>query len=205
MTNRGTSSVESVPLSELVTIKAGYPFRGSIRLIADGKVKAVQAKDIGELGELNTSNLITTDLSGKRKADWLEKGDVLFNSKGQRMLACCINEDLEQTTCAPSIFLMRLKPSYKSRLSSAFLAWQLNQEPIQNYFKRSAEGSLQIAIRRDVLAATKIVLPSFDEQSTIASLYLASIHERQLLNQLIDNRQQQLTALARDLVKRTTN
>lgn len=205
MTNRSASSVDSVPLSELVTIKAGYPFRGSIRLIPDGKVKAVQAKDIGELGELNTNNLITTDLTGIRCADWLEKGDVLFNSKGHRMLACYIAEDLGQTTCSPSIFLMRLKPAYQGKVNPAFLAWQLNQEPTQNYFKRSAEGSFQIAIRRDVLAAANIALPSLSEQNTIASLYQASIKEHQLLHQLIGNRQRQLTALARDLVKRTTN
>lgn len=202
MTNSTAYSVESVPLSELVIIKAGYPFRSSIRLIPDGKIKAVQAKDIGALGELNTRDLITTDLTGRRKADWLKKGDVLFNSKGHRMLACYINEDMGQTTCSPSLFLMRLKPAYKGKINPAFLAWQLNQEPVQNYFKRSAEGSLQIALRKDVLAATTIVLPCHSEQNTIASLYQAAIKEHQLLQQLIENRQAQLTALARDLVIR---
>lgn len=74
----GVSSSTLVTLSDLVTIQAGYPFRGTIRDIPSGSVKAVQAKDISELGELIYSDLIVTDLTGKREPDWLKKGDILF-------------------------------------------------------------------------------------------------------------------------------
>ena len=60
-----------VTLSELVIIQAGYPFRGAIQNIPTGSVKAVQAKDISELGVLCCDDLIVTELSGKREADWL--------------------------------------------------------------------------------------------------------------------------------------
>ncbi|MGL5667360.1 MAG: hypothetical protein ACRDD9_14645, partial [Shewanella sp.] len=54
-------------LSELVTIQAGYPFRGAIQAIAGGSVNAVQAKDISEIGELRYRDLIVTELTGKRE------------------------------------------------------------------------------------------------------------------------------------------
>ena len=69
-------SSKFVTLSELVVIQAGYPVRGAIQNIPTGSVKAVQAKDISELGELSCDDLIVTELSGKREADWLKQGDI---------------------------------------------------------------------------------------------------------------------------------
>jgi restriction endonuclease S subunit len=191
-------------LSELVTIQAGYPFRGSIRDVPSGGVKVVQAKDISELGELRADNLITTDLTGKRNADWLQQGNLLFIGKGSKNVACCIDNELSNTTCAPSLFLLRIKLKWKNLVNPQFLAWQLNQTPTQNYFKRGSEGSYQINIRKAVLAATPIVLPEVAEQNIIAKLYAASIKENALLRKLIDNRQRQLSAIAADLIQHSS-
>ena len=186
-------------LSDFLTIQAGYPFRGAIRAIPNGNVKVVQAKDISILGELREDNLITTELTGKRDADWLQFGDLLFIAKGAKHTTCYIDKDLDNTTCAPSLFLLRIKSEWKNRVNSLFITWQLNQSLAQNYFKRSAEGSFQISIRKPVLAATPIVLPGITTQNTIAKLYTASIKENALLHQLINNRQQQLNAIANNL------
>ncbi|MCJ2375552.1 restriction endonuclease subunit S [Vibrio sp. ZSDZ34] len=194
-------TVTSVTLNDCVTIQAGYPFRGAIRAIPSGSVKAVQAKDISPLGELITDDLITTDLTGKRGADWLKQGDVLFSAKGSKHLASYVSKQLESTTCAPSLFLLRVKPQWQEKVNPQFLTWQLNQAPVQTYFKRSAEGSFQISIRKPVLAATPIALPDIETQNTIAKLYEASIKENALLHKLINNRQQQLNAIASDLIQ----
>ena len=191
-------------LADLFSIQAGYPFRGAIQEILNGSVKAVQAKDISDLGELRKDNLIVTNLTGKRDADWLQRGDLLFSAKGAKHTACFIDTDLGNTTCAPSLFLLRVKPQWKNRVNPQFITWQLNQTPVQNYFKRGAEGSFQISIRKPILAATPIVLPDIATQNTIAKLYAASIKENALLHLLINNRQQQLNALARDLIKHSS-
>ncbi|WP_238336678.1 restriction endonuclease subunit S [Vibrio sp. S12_S33] len=191
----------TITLAECVTIQAGYPFRGAIRDIPSGSVRAVQAKDISPLGELQTNDLIVTDLTGKRDADWLQQGDILFSAKGSKHIACYVHEALERTTCAPSLFLLRVKSEWKEKVNPQFLTWQLNQLPAQTYFKRSAEGSFQISIRKPVLAATPIALPTLCKQNTIAKLYEASIKENALLHKLINNRQQQLNAIATDLLK----
>ncbi|MDE1239698.1 restriction endonuclease subunit S [Vibrio aestuarianus] len=190
----------TIALSECVTIQAGYPFRGAIRDIPSGSIRAVQAKDISPLGELQTNDLIVTELTGKRDADWLQQGDILFSAKGSKHLACHVHEALEMTTCAPSLFLLRVKPEWEEKVNPQFLTWQLNQLPAQTYFKRSAEGSFQISIRKPVLAATPIALPTLCKQNIIAKLYAASIKENALLHKLINNRQQQLNAIANDLL-----
>ena len=60
-----------IMLSELMTIQAGYPFRGRISDIPSGILKALQAKDLSELDELREDNLIIPNLTKKRDADWL--------------------------------------------------------------------------------------------------------------------------------------
>lgn len=201
----GITSSKLMTLADLVTIQAGYPFRGAIRSIPSGSVKAVQAKDISELGELLYDDLIVTDLTGKREPDWLKQGDVLFSAKGAKHIASYVDRDLVQTTCAPSLFLLHLKPEWQDAVNPQFLTWQLNQSPAQQYFKRSAEGSFQISIRKPVLAATPIALPDITAQNTIAKLYAASIKENALLHKLINNRQQQLSAIATDLINSSNN
>ncbi|WP_281646278.1 hypothetical protein [Parendozoicomonas sp. Alg238-R29] len=198
-------TARQVALSELVTIQAGYPFRGAIKGNPEGSAKAVQPKDISDLGELLTSNLITTNLTGKRKADWLQQGDILFINKGLRHLACCVTRDMPDTTLAPSLFLLRVTPEYQGTINPEFLTWQINQPPVQRYFKNSAEGSHQISIRKPVLAAAQIALPNIETQNTIAKLYAASIRENALLQKLIVNRQQQLNAIAHDLISQTSD
>ena len=170
-----------VTLSELVIIQAGYPFRGAIQNISTGSVKAVQAKDISELGVLCCDDLIVTELSGKREADWLKQGDILFIAKGATHVASFIDRDLERTTCAPSLFLLHIKPQWLDLVDPLFITWQLNQMPLQQYFQRSAEGSMQISIRKPVLAAAPISLPDLQIQRTIAKLYSASLKENELL------------------------
>ena len=201
--NEVVRSSKLVTLSELVVIQAGYPFRGAIQNIPTGSVKAVQAKDISELGVLCCDDLIVTELSGKREADWLKQGDILFIAKGAKHVASFVDRDLERTTCAPSLFLLHIKPQWLDLVDPLFITWQLNQMPLQQYFQRSAEGSMQISIRKPVLAAAPIALPDLQTQRTIAKLYSASLKENELLYKLINNRQQQLNAIAAELMQST--
>ena len=193
-------SVIPISLSELVTIQAGYPFRGAIKEVPGSLVTAVQAKDISDFGELRIDGVVPTELTGKRAADWLQLGDILFISKGLRHLACFVPEDMAQTTLAPSLFLLRIKPEYQGRVNPQFLTWQINQQPVQRYFRNSAEGSHQISIRKPILAAAPIALPDIETQNCIAKLYAASVRENALLQKLMTNRQQQLNAIANDLI-----
>ncbi|MDC9754215.1 hypothetical protein [Proteus mirabilis] len=141
----GVSSSTLVTLSDLVTIQAGYPFRGAIRDIPSGSVKAVQAKDISELGELIYSDLIVTDLTGKREPDWLKKGDILFSAKGAKHIASYVDCDLENTTCAPSLFLLHLKSKWQGLVNTQFLTWQLNHPLRSNILNAVPKAVFKLA------------------------------------------------------------
>ena len=89
-------------------------------------------------------------------------------------------------------------------MNPLFIAWQLNQKPVQQYLRKSAEGSTQINIRKPVLGDVELAIPDIAQQNTIAKLYEASLKENELLHQLIDNRQQQLNSIATDLIQNST-
>lgn len=202
---KNTLKTQKYKLQDLVEIKAGYPFRGSLKEVKGTGIWVVQPKDISETGELEIETAIETQLTGKRAADWLTKDDVLFINKGQRAIACYIDQDHESTTCSPSLFILKAKQDWHGRLNMKFIAWYLNQTPAQNYFKKTAEGSNQISIRKQTLGDLKIGIPSVEEQNMIAEIYENSIQQQKVLTSMIRNINNRMTVLAQDLLKTESN
>ena len=93
---------------------------------------------------------------------------------------------------------MRIKPKKHVIALPAFIAWQLNQIPAQRYFFNSAEGSLYVSIRKQVLEDTPLVLPSIERQRQLISMQLCALKEKKTLQRLIENRQQQINAIAKN-------
>lgn len=191
-----------IEIGELVSIQAGFPFRGAIGVLAAGSVLAVQMKDLDAERGIDWTGVIRTELTGRKSPDWLQLGDVLFVSRGTRFYAVCVDTPPGPAVCGPHFFHLRVKP--KARLLPAFLAWQINQPPFQRQLWQAAEGSSQLSIRRPVLEALSISLPGLPDQQRIVALAGLARQEREALHQLIRNRQLQLEALAENLASKTT-
>ncbi|MDM0075248.1 restriction endonuclease subunit S [Variovorax sp. J2P1-59] len=187
-----------VALGEVVGIKAGYPFRGSIEKLPDGPVRAVQMKDIDPVEGVNWNTVTPTRLAGRGQADWLVADDLLFVSRGTRFYATCLDAPPGPAVCGPHLFHLRVKPG--SHLVAAFLAWQINQPPFQRELRRSAEGSSQLSVRRPVLEGLSIGVPSWDDQQRIVELARLARRERQLHQQMIRNRERLFESIAESLV-----
>lgn len=181
----------------LVGVKAGYPFRGSIGEEVDGEALVVQMKDVDPDHEVNWSDVTRTSLAGRKQPDWLKAGDVLFVSKGARFYAVCIDEPPTSAVCGPHFFHLQVAP--RVPLLPAFLAWQINQPPFQRQLQQAAEGSSQLSIRRPVLESLTLCVPSLADQQRIVALADLARQERHALHQLIHNRELQHQALAESL------
>lgn len=190
----------SVKLKDIADIRLGHPFRGSINSDKNGDVHVVQVRDTNDSGEVNGANLVTTFLAGRKKPDWLQTADILFVAKGAKHYAAFVDESVlpSQSVCSPHFFLVRVKPKKYEVALPAFVAWQLNQIPAQRYFMNSAEGSLYVSIRKQVLEETPIVLPSINRQRQLISMQLCALNEKKTLQRLIENRQQQINAIAKN-------
>ncbi|MEO6320334.1 MAG: restriction endonuclease subunit S [Polaromonas sp.] len=184
-------------MGALVSIQAGFPFRGAIDVLASGSVLVVQMKDVAAERGIDWSGVIRTELTGRKAHDWLQPGDVLFVSRGTRFYAVCVDQSPGPAVCGPHFFHLRLKPC--ASVLPAFLAWQINQPPFQRQLWQAAEGSSQLSIRRPVLEALSLSVPSLQNQRRIVALAELARQERQALHQLIRNRELQLEALAENL------
>lgn len=183
-------------LKALVDIKAGHPFRGSVPLIEGGPVRVVQMRDLYADTPPAWAALQRTQLpSGK--ADWLQDGDVLFAGRGGRIHAVCLAGVPPHTVCAQYFFVLRCKAP---NLLPEYLAWAINRAPSQRYLASNAEGTDQLSIRRGVLEDLPIALPSLERQRQLVALAAAARQERRCLEALIQNREQQLDALAQELL-----
>jgi restriction endonuclease S subunit len=184
-------------LTDIAIVKAGHPFRGKIVEDTEASTYVVQIRDIDNDGYIHWQRLIRTNITGRKSPDWLKKGDVLFAARGARNAAAYVGDIDKPTVCAPHYFLIQITD--KSVLPE-FIAWQLNQENAQRYFANSAEGSAQMNIRRAVLEATPLVIPSIEKQKAIIGFDNKVKQEKRLLNDLIDNRAKQMQGIAKTLL-----
>lgn len=188
-------------LNDIATIAAGYPFRGKIPDIQGATVLAVQMKDASPVEGVLWDSCIATELPAKRDTDWLQPGDILIAARGNHNYAVLVDEYVNQAgiraVAAPHFFVVRTN---RAGVAPGYLAWFLNQEPCQRYFTQNAEGSLTKSIRRSVLGAVQIPLPSIAKQRAIIGLADNLKRELQLIEQLRRNGEQLLYAIARDLL-----
>lgn len=189
-------------LAELAQVQAGYPFRTTVEEAPDGDVRVIQMKDVSpELG-VDWAGVMRTRLAGRKQPDWIVDGDILFAAKGARFYAACVGAAMANAVCVPAFFHLRLRRD--AALDPEFLAWQINQPPCQRQLLQAAEGSSQLSIRRAVLEHLVLAIPPIAEQRRIVALAGLAVRERQALQRLIHNREQQLQAIAEDLGARAS-
>lgn len=183
-------------LSEFADIRSGHPFRGSIEPDINGDVHVVQVRNTKATGEIIQDEVIKTTLTSKKQPDWLKSGDILFVAKGAKHYSALVEDLPKQTVCSPHFFLVRIKPAFKELVTPEFICWQLNQLPAQRYFQTTAEGSLYLSVRRQILEYVPITMLPIEKQKQLTDMHRCAVKEQKVLQQLIENRQQQLDAIA---------
>jgi len=184
-------------LKDVVKISAGYPLRGSTDALPTGDAHIIQLKNVGRDYGVDWKNLAQVALPSKRSPSWLKNEDVLFVARGANNFAIAISDVPPQTVCAPHFFILRVQN--QSQLNPRFLAWQINQRPAQNYFRRSAVGTLGMNIRRSSVENLQIAVPTLHRQQLINKMHDATISEKEKLRALIETRNKQMDAVVTDL------
>ena len=194
-------------LGQLVEVRAGHPFRGSVPVAHadgvgdEGDAQVIQMRDVSSTGVVAWPTLVRTSLSGSRSPDWLRDGDLLFAARGTRNYAICLEDVPARTVCAQYFFVLRgKKTGAPAVVLPAYLAWHINSGPSQRYLASNAEGTDQLSIRRTVLEDMPIAIPTLDRQRLLIALAEAATRERRCLEALIQTREQQLDALAHQLL-----
>jgi hypothetical protein len=186
-------------LKQIATIRAGHPFRGKIEEDLDGNARVIQMKDVDAERGVNWDGLLVTDLPGKKQPDWLKSGDLLFAARGNRNFAVQLDEIPFNTVLSPHFFHLTVKR--EANVLPGFLAWQINQEPIQQYLQKSSHGSMVQAIGRQELENMQLAIPPLEKQHAIVALNKTWQHQLRVMAALTDNMQRTMTGITRQLLR----
>jgi Type I restriction modification DNA specificity domain len=181
-------------LNEIAVIQSGYPFRGPVEPIEQGEVLVVQMKDMHKDWGVTWAETTRTNLEGRKDPNWLRLGDVLFVARGSRFFATSINSPPDFAVAGAHLIVLRLQD--QNIVLPEFLAWQINQAPVQQQLQTAAEGTSQLSIRISSIGALRIAIPSMKQQLAIVNLAKTVVHERELLVKFIKNRENSMTGIA---------
>jgi hypothetical protein len=173
-------------LVDYAEIRSGHPFRGTVPEEKNGSAITVQMRDVDPLKGVAWESVARTSPQGRKDPDWLRPGDILFLSRGLYNYALFLEQVPGKAICSQYFFIVRVK---EPRLLPAFVAWQINQIPVQAYLRKNAEGSDQQSIRRAVLEGIPLVIPSIAEQQKLLLMTQAAQQERERMEHLIRNRE----------------
>jgi hypothetical protein len=187
-------------LKQVAHIFVGHPFRDKISEVTSSSVRVIQMKDVSLDMGIDWNACLKTKLTGKCNPEWLKPCDILFAARGSRNYAVSVDQTAHQihAVAAPHFYILRCTSKH---ILPDYLAWLLNQDPCQRYFQREAEGTLTKSIRRGVLEATPIVIPSIAKQQSIIHLAKVLRQEHQWIKQLTQSSQMLMKALTIDLLK----
>lgn len=186
-------------LSDIATPRAGYAFRSSVQHDPSGDLAVIQGRDVDADALYVTPSpekwlqVTSRDIRSSTE-HLLQKGDVLFMARGSKNYAVVIDEDLPQPSMAVASFHV-LRPN-RARVVPVFLAWLLNQDSSQTYFRANNTGTTIPMVNLDMLKAMPLRLPPLPKQLQIAALIRFTHHERILMEDLATQRQLLLRAWA---------
>lgn len=180
-------------LAEVAQVSAGHPLRSGVDEFPAGDIGVVQMRNVDLETGVDWPSVSRIELPPARRIEFLASGDVIFSTRGVHTYAVALGEAPFPAVCSPHFFVLRIGTA---AVDPRFLAWQINQGPAQEYLQREATGSHILNIRREVIERLEIVVPSLERQAAIVAFAEAATREKRLLSALIQNRQQQMNALA---------
>ena len=189
---------ESCMISDTASIRAGCAYRGAESKLPDGDIAFVGYRNVDIETGIDWPKVARVKLDLKRDPQWLKDGDILFASRGMNTYAYPVVNPPAKATCSPQFFIVT--PKQLNLLSSEFLAWQINQAPVQSYLSRFADASTIRNIRRDVLSKMPIFVPPIERQIILANFAKAARRTQQMHRALIENTNQELSALAAQIM-----
>jgi hypothetical protein len=190
---------QTVLLKQIVSLMAGHPFRESIQNTLDGDVAVVQMKDVDPEKGFDSTELYRVNLTGRKKPNYLQRGDILFMGRGNRIFAALVDQDLDNTVAGSHFFILRLT-TYS--VSPNYLTWYINHKQAQRYFSQHVAGTALPHINRSALESLPVILPPIAVQEHMMRAHYCRLKEKALLETLVEKKKQFLDELLEQTLKK---
>lgn len=180
-------------ITEIADIQLGYQFRKKLEPADDSTNWVIQIRDFDENHTLRKNDLSRVRINTPGEKYMINKGDVLFLSRGHKNWAAPIIDDLTSTVAVSHFFVIRLK---NPNVLPEYLAWYINQAPAQEYLHNIARrGTHMPLIPLSAFVNLKVTLPDVETQKKIVELGNLMEKEKQLLSSLQEKRTRLINAI----------
>lgn len=169
-------------------ISSGYSFRSKLENNSNGDLKVIQLRDFIDDYTAIGKECIKVSSEGIKDRFILKEGDILFISKGQNNNAIAFTaKDFELPHIASSaLFVITVD---QTKANPYYIAWYMNQTPVQNYIKQNLSGTYTPTVNRKVVENIPLQLPSLKDQDKIATLGALALKEKRIHNNILKQRE----------------
>lgn len=190
---RGVCEIMKVYITDIADINIGYQFRAKIEPTDDGIHSVIQIRDFDDNLNLLVEELMRVTIDKPIDQFRINKGDILFLSRGQRNWAAPVVSDFDNVIAASHFFVIKIKNTV---ILSEYLAWYINQAPAQEYLYRNARhGTHMPLIPMSAFKGLSVEVPSKETQEKIVELSKLMVKEKQLVAELEEKRSRLINAV----------
>lgn len=189
-------------IKNIATVQMGYSFRSRLETSTEGGVAVIQMKDLLEDNTVGCGELVRVDMDSVKEHHLVQKGDLIFRSRGQVTTTAIVIEDPGRAVVSAP--LLRIRVSMLDRVLPDYLNWYISQSDAQIFLTSRAGGTAQKMIGKETIEEMEIPLPTLEKQKNIIELSSLMAKEKELLHTIAEKRGQYITAILTQVAKGTT-
>ena len=186
-------------IKKIATVQMGYSFRARLETSIMGRISVIQMKDLLEDNIVDCRTLTKVDMEAVKEHHLVQKGDLIFRSRGLVATAAILLDDPgEAVVAAP---LLRIRVTKPDKVLPEYLNWYISQRDAQIFLTSRAKGTVQQMISKQVIEDLEVELPNLKKQKKIIELAALSALEQILCRTLADKRKQYISIKLMQIAK----
>lgn len=170
-------------VAECAEVLPGFALKARAEHEPEGAYQVVMARHIPDCLPYRyiDEHELRMTLTGSPDNYRVHKGDVLFVSRGVRNCAAVIEAVPEKTIASATFYILRVRPT----VDPSYLAWCLNQPPMQAQIGQIRTGAGTPIVQRNVLGDIRIPVPPLKEQKRLVEFGALLAQELDLRKKLV--------------------
>jgi restriction endonuclease S subunit len=189
--SKAIMSYKKEKLDKLLTdLFSGYSFREKVENEPDGDILVIQMKDIRNYTVIDAASMTRVKSDDINPKYHLESGDILFICKGSNNFALVYDLQVPKAIAASAFFVLRADIT---KVDATYLAWYINQTPVQRYLHDNMAGSYIPNINKATVEGIQIEVPSLEFQKKIVEVERLRKQESYLMTEIIKKRKEMIS------------
>lgn len=189
-------------LSEVVDIRTGYAFRGSVESTRCGNRLLVQMKNFDSLKKGKVQDLSKTDVN-VRVDEWLLKAeDILLRGRGENLTPLLVEKKFEGALFTHPLIRLR---AVDSSVLPGYLYWYFSRFVVQMKILQFSTGSASKIINLNSLRDLEIDIPSLSVQKMIVEVLALFEEEEKLLKVITAKKMKLMHCITEELMLKRRN